>query len=336
MIWKPKERKLTEEEAVELAREQLAPYWFNSKPLIAGVQNEGKLGAHPLDKKFRDCGWVLLFIDPTTIAGELAMVRMVEWFKRYGDQGIGFTAVLKFPYPELFSRPSIEEACLKYFKVNFPVMVDADGLLSAAFGAKGEPKAVLVYQNAMLFTGGGVEWQMGLEEEIQKLLRKKDPGLPMFQPISTPWSGRDVSRIEFGSGKSDLKPVLSIPEVLDNDEIIFTGKWERDQNKITTEDKKASIAFKAHSPNVYLIAKAFNKTVEPGIVVVEVNGVVVFEQYVAPDLATDEEGRTVVKLNKPWFYRILKDLPEHERSITFRFPTAEHLKIALYAVQFGE
>ena len=44
MAWKRKEKKLTPDEAIALAKKELAPFWIGSEPLFAAIKNVGVFG----------------------------------------------------------------------------------------------------------------------------------------------------------------------------------------------------------------------------------------------------------------------------------------------------
>ena len=63
MIWKPKEKALTKEEAVRFASEKNKQYWYNSDPLFYGIKNESNYFIYPLKEWFNDSAWLFYFFD---------------------------------------------------------------------------------------------------------------------------------------------------------------------------------------------------------------------------------------------------------------------------------
>src|SRR5581483_9150852 len=95
MVWKPKEKELTPEEAVAAAKKELAPFWHGSPPLLAGVLSPQGVTAHPLDPAFGAKSWLLFFLDPTDAAGESAFSYARELHRRYHQHNVGCLLVFR-------------------------------------------------------------------------------------------------------------------------------------------------------------------------------------------------------------------------------------------------
>lgn len=102
--WKPKEKPLTEQEAVALARKELAKYWFGFEPLLAGIRSGEAFSAYPLDPEFSKRAWLFVFADPTTYAGEAALDYAREWQARYAQHGLGLIVIFRQPYQKLQAK----------------------------------------------------------------------------------------------------------------------------------------------------------------------------------------------------------------------------------------
>ena len=50
MVWKPREKELTAEEAIEQAAKELAPFWYGCSPLLAGILEDGIFLTLPLSE----------------------------------------------------------------------------------------------------------------------------------------------------------------------------------------------------------------------------------------------------------------------------------------------
>jgi transposase len=61
MVWKKKEKPLSPEEAIAQAKRELAPFWFNSEPLLAAIKTEAGASALPLTSDFVDRPWLFTF-----------------------------------------------------------------------------------------------------------------------------------------------------------------------------------------------------------------------------------------------------------------------------------
>ena len=96
MAWKPKEKPLTHEEAIAVARAELAPFWMGSEPLIAAIRaREGKASVHPLDKDFERRSWALIFVDLMNYKGEGVLRYAREWARRYAAHNLGVLLVVR-------------------------------------------------------------------------------------------------------------------------------------------------------------------------------------------------------------------------------------------------
>lgn len=213
MIWKPKEKELTAEEAIALAKKELTPYWFGSVPRLIGVKGAQGYSALPLDVEFSKKPWLIFIIDPTDFSGEATLTFAREWFKRYGFLQLESLAIFNQTY-EFFRSPEPIKGLLEKFQVEFPLAMDHDGGLASAFDAKLLPMVLLLSEGRYFFRHSGKEWLLNTEAEIQNFLRLHDPGLSLL-PVIDPEKGdegaslistglvpskiaKDTSRMEFG------------------------------------------------------------------------------------------------------------------------------------------
>ena len=311
MAWKPKEKKLSAEEAIDLAKKELAPYWFGSAPLLAGIHSAGKVSAHPLDPKFVDKTWVILFIDATTFAGEAALGFFQEWFHRYGSHDLNFLLFLRFPYQNVYTRTAIEEVLIQAQGLTFPVAIDVDGSLGAAFGAIQTPKVVCLKGGRLLFEYSGPTCAHDGEVTLQKLLRTVDPGLPllpvMFSDPQIIQDRRiDVGSIEFGTNsKTIIESATEVPDAVPAGRLVYTGEWKREAELMLTSDPKATISFRSPAQRISVIARSKQKTIETGIIQVQINGLSAYEAFRGRQLSSDDEGNTVLKISSGWLYEAL-------------------------------
>lgn len=347
MIWKPKEKTLSEEEAIALARRELKPFWFGSPPLLAGVHVQGQFSAHPLDRVFQNKGWLIFMIDPTNFSGLSRLPVINDWQRRYGMLNFGIIIVLRFPYHDIYNDRKIRETFIRAHQINSIVVVDPDGNLCNALGGTWNslPRTVLFNRNEFLHEFSGPKCLMGAEVKIQNFLRSSDPGLPLLPPLPLldPFS-YDQSSYEFGKNFKPSQPAKlriaqlpRIPTVIPEDMLVLTGQWQQDENKILTRDPKAAISFYSPASHVGIVAKFFHKTAENTSFVVEVNGTPTFDDFHGKDLQPpDDDGNTVIKLSQPWFYQFLKNLPPDQRQISLRFPKADQVAIGIYGLRFAE
>lgn len=323
MAWKPKEKQLTPEETIELARKELAPFWTLSDPLLGAVRSpDGRASVHPLVKSFDAKAWVILFADLTLLSGEAVLQHAREWYKRYATHDLGFLLFVKQSY-KCYSTLEALQPLLRRFPLNFTIALDSDGLLFEAFGAKaGLPRALLLHQRKILSEHSGSDWLKGTEASLQSFLRIKDPGLPLSPVVKMSDLPKDTGQIELGKSSQPMQVSVS-------------GKWSQDDEKIVTSDPAASLSFRAPSPRVSVIAQSALKTSEPTRVRVELSGDTVFEAAAGPDLGFGDDGGSEILVSDAQVYHFLVGLPAKNRDITLRFPDADRLPVALYGIRFS-
>ena len=369
MIWKPKEKDLTLEEAVELARKELAPFWFGKSPQIAGVHSNGGYSVFPLTKEFSKEPWLIFVIDPTQYSGETAIRYAREWQKRYAEQNLNVLVILAATYRYL-RNAELTQKYLDQIQAEFIVAIDVEQTLAPAFGVVVPPKLVLLHQNNKYVEYSGSDWIGIAELELQKFLRKTDPGLPLLSPFeSKEKMTSDLFRIEFG-----LKPKLGTPfqfpegifkkppegtneksppdkegtlegnfetsrspgDLLHEEELFITGKWKRDAEKIITNDKNATITFYAAGKVVSIIAESLSRTTDHPHIIVEAGGLPVYEAMAGENMVMDEEGRSMVKVIKPGLYHVIVNAAPKLRTITLRFENSDLAPCAIYGIRIGD
>ena len=325
MGWKPKEKVLTSEEAIELARRELAPFWIASDPLLAGVRGaDGKATAHPLDHSFDKHAWLMLFADLTEFGGENVLLCLREWARRYGANDLRFLLVVRSAFSFLSSAKALK-ASLRKAPDGCPVVLDHDRLLTEAFGGTQQagPSVRLLSQRKVLFENSGLDWIKGAEAEIQRFLRIKDPGLPLELPFDPPARlPHDSASTGFGSGSKSKGYKVS-------------GKIVEEVDRILIKDAAAVVQISSLHPRVSIVAQSVMDTHEPSRMGVELNGDTVFEAVTGADLTFGDDGGSVVRVSEGRLYHVLHSLPSKAREITLRFPDADRLPIALYVIRFS-
>lgn len=326
MGWKPKEKVLTSEEAVELARRELGPFWIGTEPLLAGVRGaDGKATAHPLDLSFDKQAWLIFFADLTEFSGENVLLCLREWARRYGANDLRFLLVIRPAFSFLTSAKALK-ASLKKAPESCPVVLDHDRLITEAFGGEKQtlPAIRLLSQRKVLFESSGLDWVKGAEVEVQRFLRIKDPGLPLELPFELPKQlPHDSGCSEFGSRSKSKNFKL-------------TGKTTEEADRILIQDPEVTVRFMSSFPRVSIVAQSAIGAHEPSRMCVELNGDTVFESVTGADLTSGDDGGSVVRVSEGRLYHILHSLPGKARDITLRFPDADRLPIALYAIRFSD
>jgi hypothetical protein len=354
MVWKPKEKKITLEEALILAKKELGPDWFGSEPLIAATYVDQHVQVFPLIQSFKEKPWIMLFADIMEPTGEIAVHCIKEWHKRYHQNGLNFLIVLKASYANLFSSNLIEHFIRK-LKIGFPVVMDRNNLLAAGFAITTSPTVVLFSNEKVLFKHNSDELFSETEQKIHGFLRSTDPGLPLL-PF---YKGKDNHyqksvKIEFGRGRglqfpkpgfvldasgygiANFKSTRPSYAQLNKNDFHFVGAWAQDGEKIITSDPKAAIHFFSEYPNIGVVAQAMGKTeLDRAELVIEVNGAPAYDSYIGEHVTQEDNGQSMVKVENGNLFHVLKKLPADKRSVSFIFPRANQVPIAVYGIRLG-
>lgn len=360
MAWKPKEKELTPEEAIALARKELEPFWFRSDPLVCGVKTaEHGAQAIPIDSAFSKGPWLIFFIDPSEFQGETVMHYAKEWSKRYSSHNLGFLTVFNPPY-KFFRERKVINQFIEKMGLTFPMVVDADGLLFQAFRVSAVPKVMLIQTKGEAFEASGREWLEGTELKIQRALRVPDPGLPLSPPyVPQKAMPQDWFRFEFGSAAPADRtlqfPAPGFRATEENarlegkflgmktdrqqaNEVFLSGHWIQEVDHIVTRDPHATLGLTVPNGRFSLIAESPNVSdrLEPARVVVEIHDKPAYDAVAGEHLTLDESGQAVIKMRDANLYHVLQKLPAKDREVTLRFPTADRDPIALYGIRYGD
>ncbi|MBI3534259.1 MAG: hypothetical protein HY072_02055 [Deltaproteobacteria bacterium] len=324
MVWKPREKELTHEEAVAAAKKELAPFWFGSQPVFAAFLANGLVSVHPLTLDFQDFTWVVFYIDPTVFAGKMALNIAREFFKRYSDLNIKVVAVLKPSY-SYFKDLNAINLFIHTNEIEFPIVLDVDTLLSQAFRVQNTPKLIVLGGGKIVFEKSGSDWFDSAELELQKYLRSKEIGLPLL-PLYKPqfhWNC-DIAQIDFSLPQSKDTPYS------------LGGTWTKEGDKIVTKDVNAKVQFNSPATCVSVIAQSVLKSRESTKIIVEVEGIPVADVFSGAHLSYDDEGQSYIRVEEALLYVALMNLPKNNREITLRFPLADRIGVVLYGIRFSE
>jgi len=356
MTWKPKEKELSQDEAIELAKKELAPFWFSSTPQFAGVKTEEGFQVFPLDPEFLKKAWLLFFVDPTDFCGEASFVYAKEWHKRYNAHQLGIVLIMTPAYQYL-QTPAAVAAIVEKNQLTFPVVLDSEQAIAGAFKAQSLPKILLLSHGRTFFEYSGKNWLGQTEIEVQNFLRSTDPGLPLlpvFQPLKAPVG--DLKRIEFGflskQGEGIINPAPGFeksdtgvrrgdfhglrPKSLGADEIFVSGSWMQDSEKIATSDPNAMIIFRTSASRVSGVAQSLAKPSEIPMISIEIQGAPAYDAIAGEHMLMDDSGKSVAEVSTTRLYHFLANLPNQDREITLRFPNADVASVALYGLRLGK
>ena len=220
MAWQKKEKELSKDEALKIAIDELTPLWFGSKPLVAGVSENGKTTAHPLDKQFISKNWLILFWDPSIYNGLNAINMITQWKNRYGKLDFNILSVINTSLSIIRDSREIKKL-ISNFKLDFPVTNDPEQDLMKAFGVEKLPSCIFLSKGSIAFRAQGEEIYKFFETDLQKFYRKDDPGIP-FSPILLGPKDRKIEIRSDNLGtkfKPKLLPWEKIPEAIREPEI---------------------------------------------------------------------------------------------------------------------
>ncbi len=334
--WRGREKTLTREEAIAMAKKEAASSWYGSPPLFAAYPMGGKIQAFPLDPIFEKQNWLVVVKDLSHPSAMLDLQILQEFHHRYGDYGLGIILVLEPHYSYFRDREYLEWLSRKG-KLSFPLVVDRDGKLAQAFGSSEQiatygvgssTRAVLLAQKEHLAQESGVNWFIATEKAIQNLLRKKDPGLPLpplFEASEAFF--KEIDRIDFGR--------LAKPIDLNRD-FKLEGIWWSEGDRLVTTDARASVRFKSPASRLALFARSISKTSNVAKVAIDLAGTRAPLTLAGPDLINDEDGGALVRVDEARLYQPLVGLPVPMREVTLRFPYADRAGVAIYGIAFWD
>lgn len=352
MAWKRKEKKLTPDEAVALAKKELKPFWFGSDPLFAAVKNGDVVSVHPLSAQFSKKPWIMIFVDPTEFVGYIAIELGRIWNKRYSAHGLGFLGILA-PRYSFLKDPALVRLMIEREKLTYPFVLDSEQYIASAFGTAKYGKIFLFEKGKTIFSHSFNEWETKTEDKIQDFLRDRDQGLPLL-PIFQGDKKYQIARnpVEFGAGRGAPFPPPgfktgkggffigefsgSRPVKLKEREMFMQGNWIQDGERIATSDPSAVIALHPHAKHFSIVAQSLSRTNDIAKMVVEINGKPAFDTFAGENLTLSDDGEAVVKIKAGDLYHVLRDLPETEREVTLTFPRADRSPIAIYGLRFSD
>jgi hypothetical protein len=322
MVWKKKEKPLSPEEAIAQAKKELAPFWFNSEPLLAAVRTEAGASALPLTSEFVDRPWLFLFIDAGEFSSDGIYSLSREWYRRYHHHKLGIILFLKPSPAGVFANSE----SIRKLQLGFPVAIDHDGLFAAAFKITAWPAAVLQNGAQPVVHVEGINWPPDTEEKIQTALRASDRGLALPLSMNFKHALTEDSRIDFGS--THPAPIG----------VRLTGDWTQGEDFIRTQDPLASLEISSRSPHVSIIGRSSLET-RPSRVAIEIPSGGQTSSLTVENLpehaVADENGKAVVRVQYVGLYHLLKALPTAKRQVKLTFPDSATIPIFIYGLRFG-
>jgi len=332
MVWKPKERELTKEEAVVQAKKEYAPFWLGMRPLFVAARSAaGQLPQlFPLDDKFKKENWLILFCDPFSFEGNTSLIFFQEWKKRYSDLGIQFIIIFSTTIAlEKDAKKAMDTVFLKYYS-NIPVVYDFDQSFMELFEVQQGSRFVLFSEGKLFFSRHEKQplasWYGVIEKEVQAFLRKQDSGLallPEYRITESVVQSQKVSTLSSALFKSK------------------NGTWKRDGKFIDHPDcvevheNGSTITFKSKATCLAIVVRVIGKSGMAPRGLVEVDGRSVFDRYGDRDLQFDDSGNSFFQVAQAGLLRLAKELPAQEHEVVLTFPTAGSAPFIIYRILEG-
>ncbi|MCC7442095.1 MAG: hypothetical protein IT285_10695 [Bdellovibrionales bacterium] len=334
MAWKPKEKELTREEAIQLARDEVAPFWIGSPPLLVAASVDGGARLFPIHAKFEEGAWLIHFVDPTSLDGIGLLQHAVTLDGRYSRYGIQTLMCLAPVHEHHLTRPSLE-AFVALHRIRFPLAVDFNGMIARALEVARLPTSLLIEkgQTLMRTDGGNVA---ETDARIQTYLRGRDPGLPLHPVLDLdPSLPVDRGKLDLGKEKG-AKAIKLKPGRLgfEPGKFYLSGEWTQDAEGVTTSDRTASLSVRCPSNGLAIIAGAQGKTIEAAKVFLEAAGVPAYDSHLSQDVKRDESGEPYVEVREPRLYHALHHLTNDLKDITLRFPAADRVPAKVFGFRF--
>jgi thiol-disulfide isomerase/thioredoxin len=293
------------------AHELYGDFWFNSEPIPITAQN-GRV--------------VLLFFWDYTCAHCLhSLPYVVEWSKKYRDYGfltIGIHTP-KFPFGK---NPENVQKAIERFGIEFPVVMDNEGLIGANYGQRAWPSMYVIDRFGFVRLENSLEGNyLATERVVQTLLYDAgaEDSLPLLmEPLheedradaicfkATPeifagYVRGSIGNIEGFSPESVVE--YNDPELYLDDRIYVAGNWMNGKNSLAfsaQENAGGKIVLSYHALEV-------NAVIEPHTRRAEVT-ILQDEQYLTAENKGDDvliagDGRSFVLLDGPRMYNIVKN-----------------------------
>lgn len=305
------------EEAVALARKELAPYWAGSSPLVAGVSDGTQATAHPLDPSFIQKQWLIAALDPTQCSISSSLKILEEWHDRFSVLGLEMIVIYRVPQSSL-RQHSILSQLIPRRQFPFIQVCDPDEQLTLAFGGSVLPSVMLLDKGQVVFRRCGEPLWKETEVEIHKQLRLKDPGLPLRPPFETL---RAVDRPGV-----DFMPER-IPEFLK-----IEGPFHQEPDRILIDDPKTVIQLNVRATEMSLIGQPASRA-DVADVLFEFDGRPIGGSEAGPNFGLNHAGQPVLHMRELQRYLVFQGKPR-SGFLRMSFPFADQIPLVLYGIRF--
>ncbi|MGA7162181.1 MAG: thioredoxin-like domain-containing protein [Bacteroidota bacterium] len=300
------------------APEIYGDFWFNSDPLtIRAMQGQVIL---------------LCFWDYTTENSLHTMKLVEEWGQRYNEMGL---VVIGLHSPEFsFARnPKFVEAALQKYGFHFPVATDNTSMMRDAYRVQEMPTLFLLERDGSIYlTHSGEGGYERVERAIQTLLREAGfhgelpllIGFSRADEITQSSFERATPTIRTGYLHGSLGNVEGYSPELPADyvdaRVYIEGKFYAQGNWFAKSEafeyeggaNEGHIALRYAGNNVNVVMSAKK---EGAIVLVLQDDNALTAQEYGDDIVTDNEGNTIIVVNEPKLFHVVKNKNFGDRSL---------------------
>jgi thiol-disulfide isomerase/thioredoxin len=293
------------------AHELYGDFWFNSEPIPITAQH-GRV--------------VLLFFWDYTCAHCLhSLPYIIEWSRKYHEHGLLTIGVHtpKFPFAK---NPEHVQKAIERCNIEFPVVMDNEGLIGANYGQRAWPSISVVDRFGFVrFENSREGNYLTTERIIQTLLYDAgaEDSLPLLmEPLheedradaicfkATPeifagYVRGSIGNVEGFSPESVVE--YADPQLYVDDRIYAVGNWMNGKNSLaltSQEDVNGKIVLSYHALEVNAVIEPQSRRSE----------ITIFQddQYLTTenkgdDILIDSAGRSFVLLNEPRMYNLVKN-----------------------------
>lgn len=293
---------------------ELGAIWLNSEPIEL--------------RKLRGRAVLVDFWDYTCVNCLRTLPYVVEWDRRYSPKGLSVIGVhtpeFSFAANEKFVRAAVER-----FGIKYPVVLDNGYAIWHAYANRCWPAKYLIDKEGYIRFFHFGEGEYGATEEaIQALVREVSPSAelpPTMEPVrDTDRPGavcyRTSPEIYLGNkrGKAgnpsaflqeneDQAGEYTLPEKIDADKFYLSGVWKSREECV----RSAPNGVTPSSVVLYYTGKEVNLVMAPDGDPQEIEllhtGEPLREGELGEDAAQDKEGRTIVRVDSPRMYNLVRN-----------------------------
>ena len=319
---KRKEKPLTLEEIKARMSKQSEEFWIHSPPLIGlAASNEGPVWL-PLDPSAAEGTLLLLMLDFGDYLSDAILALVSEMMDQYSK--LPWRPVIAYQPKTLFLKQARFFDRYKnqsHFPL-IPVYADQTGDWFDTLKSNGAPTLAILHQSVVVFKEPfGKNPMLTLfqaEEQLQRILRVEDPGLPLFK--ATPRETKKV--LEKGT-----IPIESLT---------LGGNWVQGGNTIMTEDSSATLSFQFEGEHLRLLANIHPQARDPSRFSVHFNDEPLASAHYGPNTYQGDRGNPTVELNRTQgVYEIIDAETPLRGKITFKFLNAVENPVILYSLRFA-